>query len=504
MKQSSVILKNAGSNWALMAIESIISFFLSPFIIHKLGDSNYGIWILISSIIGYYGLLDLGIGSAVSRYVSKYHAVKDSRSSNEVMSSCFFIFLGIGIICLAVSSVFAFIMPGIFNVPQASRADFSLLVLILGLGIAITFPSKVFDTGIKAVEKFHVCNNIGIALAIAKTGFIVYLLSKGYGLVALGFITLGRIVLAALLYIRYAFKLLPGLEIKFGLVRKNQVKLVFNYSIFTFLIAVADHLRFYTDSLVIAYFLPIASITYYAIGAKLVEYFKGIIITVITPTTPVFSKYEATNRQADIQNLLIKATKYLALVSMFVGSILILYGRPFIRLWVGEKYSSSYFILLILVPPYISDLAQVPSVSALYGIDKHKLLAYFTLAEGMANLVLSLALVRKYGIYGVALGTAIPMFIVKTFIQPVYVCKIMKIPIRRYFQEALLKPFVIFLVFMSLMGLAIRFFPPGSFFQLGLMTTLSFSLFLAMVILFCVEAEEKMIWKQAIINKFQS
>jgi len=498
MKQLSTILRNVGSNWVRLVIRIVISLFLIPFIIHKLGDFNYGIWVLIGSIIGYYGLLDLGIGSTVTRYVSKYSAAKDSQNLNEIMSSCFFIFLGVGILCLTLSFVFAFIMPDIFNVPQASKADFSLLILILGLGIAIAFPSKVFGTSISAVERFDVCNNIGITLLIARAILIVYFLSKGYGLIALGVITLGQAIISALLYVRYAFKYLPGLKIRFSLVRKNQLKVIFNYSVFAFLATASYYLIAYTDSLVIGYFLPVAAITYYAIGFKLIEYFKQFIIAVFTTTTPVFSKYEAINEQEKIQILLLKGTKYLALVSMFIGSMLILYGKPFIKLWVGEQYASSYYVLLILVVPSIMNFSQGLSISVFYGLGKHKIIAYVCIVEGIVNLILSVNLVKKYGIYGVAIGTAIPMFISYSVVYPVFICKVVKLRIWEYFYKAFVLPAIISAIFISVMGYILTFVHIESYLQLILMGVLSLLLFAIPAIFFCVEKDEKKMLMQTI------
>src|SRR5450432_3898301 len=71
------IIKNVSSNWVALATNVLVGIFLSPFILHRLGDAAFGIWVLIFSITGYYGLFDLGIRSSVVRYISKFTAVEN-------------------------------------------------------------------------------------------------------------------------------------------------------------------------------------------------------------------------------------------------------------------------------------------------------------------------------------------------------------------------------------------------------------------------------------------
>src|SRR5207249_1908173 len=81
-------LRNIFSNWAGFICSSIISFFLSPFVVHHLGNSAYGIWILMGSLTGYLGLLNLGVRGAVTKYVAQLHAeAKEDRKSTRLNSS---------------------------------------------------------------------------------------------------------------------------------------------------------------------------------------------------------------------------------------------------------------------------------------------------------------------------------------------------------------------------------------------------------------------------------
>jgi O-antigen/teichoic acid export membrane protein len=92
------ILKNVGSSWPALATNVLVGIFLSPFILHRLGDAAYGIWVLIFSVTGYYGLFDLGIRSSIIRYVSKYTATGDKEKLAQFVNTVLFSYTGIGLL----------------------------------------------------------------------------------------------------------------------------------------------------------------------------------------------------------------------------------------------------------------------------------------------------------------------------------------------------------------------------------------------------------------------
>src|SRR5207247_2451896 len=103
---------------------------------------------------------------------------------------------------------------------------------------------------------------------------------------------------------------------------------------------------------------------------------------------------------------------------------------------VGSNYLSSYAILVVLMLPTALYLAQAGSPKVMYGMARHSLLARILFLEGLANVVLSIVLLRWYGVLGVALGTAIPLAFTSMFLLPVYVCRLLKLRISEYLWEA--------------------------------------------------------------------
>src|SRR5437879_11046639 len=99
------IFKNVGSSWFSLGVSILVGVFLSPFILHRLGDTAYGIWILIFSVTGYYGLFDLGIRSSVVRYVSTYTATGDTEGLAKLINTSFATYTAIGAVAMVVTVV---------------------------------------------------------------------------------------------------------------------------------------------------------------------------------------------------------------------------------------------------------------------------------------------------------------------------------------------------------------------------------------------------------------
>jgi O-antigen/teichoic acid export membrane protein len=207
------------------------------------------------------------------------------------------------------------------------------------------------------------------------------------------------------------------------------------------MIIVAGRLRFKTDAMVIGTFLSSAAITYFAIGSRLVDYATEVVSSLAQIFVPMSSQMEATGDMSQLRQLFLAGNRACAMIIFPMTAVLIVLGRSVIEAWVGLKYvETSYPVLIILLIPSTLMLAQAASGRILFGISKHKAWAWVVLVEGVANLVLSIALVRRYGILGDALGTAIPLACSMLFFLPHYLCNLLGIKLGVYIKEAFLLP----------------------------------------------------------------
>jgi O-antigen/teichoic acid export membrane protein len=413
------------------------AFIMMPFVIHSLGDKLYGFWILVGTFMGYYGLLDLGLSSAVERYVSRALGKNDIRDINNIINTSFVLLSILGTFVLGISFSVAVFCSYFIKSPEELDL-FRKVIVILGINIAIGFPIRVFTGVITSHLRYDISSYISITRLILANLFIYYTLKKGYGILALTLITFFASLLEYTLIVYFTKRIFPQLHINRNLYQKERARELFSYSKKTFIAQLADILRFRIDVIVITYFINLSLVTYYSVGIKLLEYFTVFIISSVGIMAPVFSQYEGRGDFNLIRKRFLDVTKISVMLSVFVGASIIYYGEVFIVRWMGSGFESSYFVILILCIPLIIALMQNPSIGLLYGISHHKYYAVSNICEGILNLTLSIILVNYYGIYGVALGTAISMMIFKLFIQPVYVCHVINLSVFEYYVKTLL------------------------------------------------------------------
>jgi O-antigen/teichoic acid export membrane protein len=254
----------------------------------------------------------------------------------------------------------------------------------------------------------------------------------GYKVVALAWAIMLASIPVSVTYVYYAYKDLPFLRVEWKNWEWQTVRALFSYSIFSLITRLADVLRFQVDSLIVASFVGLVAVTHYRIAGALSEYYIGLMIAVIGVVSSMFSRQEGGKDFTALRKTFFFASKISVCLSSFVGFGLLAWGKPFITRWMGPQYLDSYPCLVVLVLGCAIALWQMPSVALLYGISKHKFLALFTSVEALANLLLSLLLVRRYGMFGVAFGTFFPMALVKLFVQPFYVCHVLSVSYSDY------------------------------------------------------------------------
>ncbi|MGH9513959.1 MAG: polysaccharide biosynthesis C-terminal domain-containing protein [Terriglobales bacterium] len=435
--------KNLGSSWFSLAVNMVIGVFLSPFIIHRLGDAAYGIWVLIFSFTGYYGLFDLGIRSSIVRYVSKFAATDDHEDVSRLISTSFYTYSCIGAATMLVTITACIFLNHIFHIPAAFRLSARWLLLLSGSAVAVGFPLGVFGGILEGLQKFYVLNWTSIASGILRATLIVIFLGRGYGLLTAAAITVTLPALSGFVRTAIALRALPlSLELKH--VNRKTFREIAGYSGFTFVIIMAVKLRFQTDEIVIGSALSAVAITYFSIGARIVDYAIDVVHNLAQLFVPMSSQSEATGNMDRLRKIYIAGNRACAFTILPISATLIILGKSVIEAWVGRRYvEQSYPILLILIIPVTIMLAQGASGRILLGMGKHQTLAIVSLVEGISNLVLSILLVRPYGIIGDAIGTAIPLTCTMIFFMPRHLCGKLGLRVSTFLRRAYSLPAVL-------------------------------------------------------------
>jgi O-antigen/teichoic acid export membrane protein len=467
------LVKNVGSSWFALGMNVLVGLFLSPYILHRLGDEAFGLWVLIFSVTGYYGLFDLGIRSSIIRYVAKYSAVGDNEQLNALINTALIAYGAIGSICLVVTLIGTRYVDAWFTVPASFLTTARWLLLMVGASVALGFPLGVFSGILEGLQRFYLLNSTTVASTIIRAVLIIIALQHGGGLLSVALITVS---LPLLTQIVNTFVVLHILPLRFSPrnMDRASMKRIASYSGTTFMIIIATRLRFKTDAIVIGTLLSSAAITYFAIASRLIDYASEVVSSLSQIFIPMSSQSDAQGDSERLQKLLVLGNRACALIIFPITAILAILGKSVIQTWVGAKYVPlSYPVLLILVFSQTLMLAQSASGRILWGLAKHRTLAYVLLAEGAVNLIMSIALVRHYGIVGDAIGTAVPLACTMIFFMPQHVSRIVGLRVTTYLRQAYALPLLLCVPLVITLFLLQHWFYAHTYVQLGLQLSIA-------------------------------
>src|ERR1700751_1211719 len=167
------IIRNVSSNWLALGVNVAGGIFLSPFIVHRLGDAAFGIWVLIFSITGYYGIFDLGIRSAIIRYVSKFHATGELEELAKIVNTNLFMHAGTCIVSMIVTIVLSLYVDRLFKIPPEFHSAARWLLLMTGASVAVGFPLGVIGGILEGLQRYYIQSWMNIASNLLRALLIV-------------------------------------------------------------------------------------------------------------------------------------------------------------------------------------------------------------------------------------------------------------------------------------------------------------------------------------------
>jgi O-antigen/teichoic acid export membrane protein len=423
----------AGSTLRVISlfVSAVTSFFLMPFVVHQLGDRVYGFWTLAAAFIGYYELLDFGLSSAVSQYISVAIGRSDQNECRAVFNAALRIQTLLGVVALLATAILAILTPRFCHNP-ADAHIFWKVVTILGVNAALGFPIRTYSGVLGAELRFDIQACLTILGLLLRTGLVVLVLSMGGGLLSLAWVTLLATLPVNSLQVWFARREASWCRIGKGFFKRERARSLFSYSVYTFLSYLADIIRFQIDPLVISGLIGLAAVTHYRVAGVFAQYYVQVVVVSVGMLQPVLSRLHGAGNQSRLDEIFFLGTKLSSCISIFMCIALAGWGKPFITRWMGSSYEDGYWPLVVLSLGVLLDVCQRPSIDLLYATFKHRFYTYINWAEGILNLAFSVALARPLGILGVAMGTLIAAFLIRVVLQPWWVCKVSGIQYGHY------------------------------------------------------------------------
>lgn len=436
------VLRNTASNYVGKLLTLGIFFFLTPFILGHLGATEYGLWALVGSVVGYGALLDFGIASAVTKYVAEYHARGEIARARSLVTTTLYLYAALGGVAVALSLAGAPLFPALFDVPAGERTTAAWLVLLMGLNIGLSIPCTTPIAVLRGLQRFDLANLISTAGTLVSAAATVAVLLLGGGVLGMIGVNIVIQLLMQIPTIRMIDRVAPDLRFGRGGASRALLRTVIGYSWSIFVVQVAGRLQSRTDEIVIGVFLPLSAVTPYSLARKLSEAAQMLTDQFMKVLLPLASELHAGNDQARLRSLYLTSTRLTLAIFLPIGATVTLLAGPILSVWVGQEYAPYAYLVVILTLASLIDTSQWPASSILSGMARHRPLAAISIGSALANLAISIALVQRLGIVGVALGTLIPTAIESAFLMLPYTLRQLGVGAREALAEIALPALV--------------------------------------------------------------
>lgn len=465
MKEKNQIKIGAILSYVVIFLNMIIGVVYTPILTKSLGQSEYGLYSIVSSIISYLTILDFGFGNAIIIYTAKYRAKNEKENEQKLHGMFFIIYSIIGFIAAIIGIVLTLNVNIMFGKTMTEHEiqTAKILMKILTVNLAVTFPLSIFGSIITAYEKFIFAKILNIIRIILNPMIMLILLQFGYKSVALVIlITILNIatLLGNLIYCKTKLKI----KFKFGKINIPLLKEISAYSFFVFLNSIIDKINWNVDQFILGAVSGTVSAAIYAIAVQLMNMYTAFSTAISSVLLPKITKMQANDASdEEFTNIFIKTGRIQFLITSLIVTGFVIFGKEFIEIiWVGKDYTISYYIACILMISISIPLIQNVGLNILQVKNKYKYRTILLSIIAIFNVVISIPLAKMFGGIGSACATAFSLFIGQGIILNIYYHKKVKIDIIRFWKEIGRMAIPAIIIFLIGLGINIVFEPTNT------------------------------------------
>jgi O-antigen/teichoic acid export membrane protein len=430
----------AALSYISMGLGYIISIIYTPIMLRLLGQSEYGLYNLVASVVSYLGLLSFGFGSAYVRYYSRYN-VKDEQENIAKLNGMFLIvFSIIGIIAVLAGTVLVLNVDIIFgNKLTAVELETSkTLMVIMVFNLALSFPANVFNSYITAIEQYIFQKIIQMLKTIVSPLVMLPVLLMGYKSLGMVVVTTLLTIIVELCNIIFCFKKLK-MRFLFKQFNFDLIKEITVFSSYIFINMIIDQINWNLDKFIIGRFRGTVGVAVYGLAAQLNTYYMSLSTSISQVFIPRVHRMVAVNNDdGELTSLFTRIGRIQFILLSLICSGFMFLGRPFISMWAGTDYYESYPIALLLIIPVTIPLIQNIGIEIQRAKNLHKFRSWIYLFMAIGNIFLSIPLTKLYGGIGAAFGTALSILIGNGFVMNWYYNNRVGLDIK-YFWSQILK-----------------------------------------------------------------
>ncbi|MEQ2375259.1 oligosaccharide flippase family protein [Pilosibacter fragilis] len=474
-------------SYCTMVVQFAVVFFVTPFLLKQLGKTEFGLYQLISSTVSYLSLLGFGFSASYIRFYSRLMARKDDIAINRLNGMFLTVFCIMSLACLLLGLALASNIDFVFGnaIDEEQHMEAYYMILLLAFNMALTFPKSIFVCNTTAHEKFVLQKGLVLCVDILSPLLQVLFV----------YIFKNPVVVSLAILLATSFDFIVNCIYNVGFMKMKFIfgqfdwplmKEIIGFTFFIFLNQVLDLLSSTNiDNYLIGRICGTGEVTVYSMGGKISQMFHSVASPISAIFVPmIYSIVEEGKDRKRLTNVFTRVGKLqFAILYLFLIGFS-LWGKPFLKIWIGEGYDESYYIAIILMSSLIIALSQNIGIEIQRAVNKHRVRSVVYLVIDMANVIISIPLVRTFGPIGAAIGTAIAMVAGTVIFMNIYYKVAIGVDVKKYWINVV-KIIVFTLPSITVGVFEIRFIESNSIIGY-LIQIMSFALVYFVVIIFIV------------------
>jgi hypothetical protein len=491
-------------SYITMIIGIISQFIVTPILLRIIGNNEYGLYTLVLSVVNYLNLFNFGLGHA---YVRFFYKLLKEGNKNKISSlnTTFFLIFFIGGILTTLICLLIYINPEIILKTESDiqvLLKVKKLIFIMSILVFTTFLNIVFNCYLTAKERFIYQNILNLMRAILTTILTIIVVFVGYGING---IAISNVIVGIIILILSIFYCVKKINMKFSakILKLRVLKEIGTFSSFIFLQMIMDQILWNIDLLLLSKYTNLEEVARYSIAGQFNAYYMLIAANIskvfITKINKIIFSNEIKEKNRELEKLMIKIGRTQLYILGFVFISFILLGRQFINIWLGKNYTKTYYVSIILMGAVTLPAVQVIGQEIERAKNKQKFMCVVGILLAIANIFVSIPLIKIYGGIGAAIGTGIVLVVGFLIIRNIFYKYFLNLNVLKVLKN-IYKIIPVLIIFYFIGELVLKFFVIDKIIEFIMVGSLLTIIYLILVWFFSFNKDEKQLFGNILKN----
>ncbi|QDU24149.1 lipopolysaccharide biosynthesis protein [Urbifossiella limnaea] len=432
MGTKKAIRRNVVWNTAGLVAETGAGFLVLPYLIVHLGQEVYGVWIVLGALMGYFGLLDLGIRGAVGRHVAFYHSRGDQEGLNRTLTGGMTFLSAVAVAAVAAILAGQSLFFQVFDIPPPQHETVQLALQLVAVQLALFLVSTGFDATLWGCQRFDWLNMVDIPAVVLRTGLTFALVRSPEDMPTLAWIAVGVTAGTCVAKGVLCYRAVPGLRVRPRYLTRDSLRELFHFGSWNLVTNVAVVSRRQFTILLIGALLGVMWTAPFSVAERLLGAATAALVAVTGVLTPYATSLYATGRVDAQRRLFLEGGRVSAAMAVLLTSLLIVLGGPLINLWVGAAMAPAAGLLIVIAAGEMLSGTQHITKGMVVAAGQHRALALCSILDAAAVCGITAVVCPVYGLQGIGWAIAIPAVLSRGVAPLVQGCRLVGVGVWEY------------------------------------------------------------------------